>query len=229
MKKAFTMLELVFVIVVIGVLMAVILPRTETNNLREAAIQVISDIRYTQHLAMVDDQYNASDVNWSRGRWQIRFGSSANTEHEMAYAIFLDKVSNTGTSRDGNPNITNNEIARDPSNPDKLLSGGWAGILPTNDPRATKKMNIGMSYDIASVDFEAGCNHATVKRLTFDYLGRPLRGSIHSLTRPYEANRIIQNRCEIVLTDVGGDSIVIGIAPETGYACILDATRTDCE
>ncbi|MCF6310454.1 MAG: type II secretion system GspH family protein, partial [Sulfurimonas sp.] len=58
MKKAFTMLELVMVIVVIGILAAVMLPRVASDRLAEAATQVISHIRYTQHLAMVDDQFD---------------------------------------------------------------------------------------------------------------------------------------------------------------------------
>ncbi len=73
MKKAFTMIELVFVIVVIGILAAVIIPSTRTNPAQEAAIQLLSHIRYTQHLAIVDDKYDATDVNWFQNRWQIRF------------------------------------------------------------------------------------------------------------------------------------------------------------
>ena len=73
MKKAFTMLELVFVIVVIGILAAAIIPSTRTNPAQEAAIQLLSDIRYTQHLAMMDDKYDATNANWFQERWQIRF------------------------------------------------------------------------------------------------------------------------------------------------------------
>ena len=73
MKKAFTMLELVFVIVVIGILAAAIIPSTRTNPAQEAAIQLLSDIRYTQHLAMIDDKYDATNANWFQNRWQIRF------------------------------------------------------------------------------------------------------------------------------------------------------------
>ena len=67
MKKAFTMLELVFVIVVIGILAAAIIPSTRTNPAQEAAIQLLSDIRYTQHLAMIDDKYGQNtpgNVDW---------------------------------------------------------------------------------------------------------------------------------------------------------------------
>jgi len=76
MKKAFTMLELVFVIVVIGILAAAIIPSTRTNPAQEAAIQLLSDIRYTQHLAMIDDKYGQNtpgNVDWFQKRWQIVF------------------------------------------------------------------------------------------------------------------------------------------------------------
>ncbi|MBA3026038.1 MAG: prepilin-type N-terminal cleavage/methylation domain-containing protein [Sulfurimonas sp.] len=77
MKKAFTMLELVFVIVVIGILAAVIIPNTRTNPVAEAAVRLISNIRYTQHLAMLNDKYGTS-ATWYRNRWQIVFSGAGN-------------------------------------------------------------------------------------------------------------------------------------------------------
>lgn len=76
MKKAFTMLELVFVIVVIGILAAVIIPSTRTNPASEAAIQLLAHIRYAQHLGMMDDKYNATSATWFRNNWQIRFNGN---------------------------------------------------------------------------------------------------------------------------------------------------------
>jgi prepilin-type N-terminal cleavage/methylation domain-containing protein len=73
MKKAFTMLELIMVIVVIGILAAVIIPRTASNDTAEAAVKLLSDIRYTQHLAMVDDKYDANNATWYEDIWQMRF------------------------------------------------------------------------------------------------------------------------------------------------------------
>ena len=70
-KSAFTMLELVFVIVVIGILSAIFIPRFGQNKLSDAANQLISSIRYTQHLALIDDEYNASNTNWYQNRWTI--------------------------------------------------------------------------------------------------------------------------------------------------------------
>ena len=85
MKKAFTLLELVFVIVVVGILAAVIIPSTRTNPVREAAIDLVSKIRYAQHLAMVDDKFDVGDANWMRNRWQIVF-----TDTNTKYSIVSD-------------------------------------------------------------------------------------------------------------------------------------------
>lgn len=76
MKKAFTMIELVFVIVIIGILAAVIIPNTRTNPAAEAATQLQSHIRYTQHLAMINDKFDSTDSTWMRNRWQIVFNGN---------------------------------------------------------------------------------------------------------------------------------------------------------
>lgn len=93
MKKAFTMLELVFVIVVIGILAAVIIPNTRTNPVAEAAIELVSKIRYAQHLAMLDDKYDATPGSqWFKNRWQIVLSGTNNelysivSENNTSYA-----------------------------------------------------------------------------------------------------------------------------------------------
>ncbi len=70
-KSAFTMMELIFVIIVIGILSAVFIPRFGQNKLSQAANQLISNIRYTQHLALMDDEYNATNPNWYQNRWAV--------------------------------------------------------------------------------------------------------------------------------------------------------------
>lgn len=212
MKKAFTMMELIFVIVVIGILAAVVIPRTGSNKLREAAIQVVSHIRYTQHLAMVDDKFNSADATWYEKRWQIIFGTSAYTNSTPAYTIFSD------TSGTGQPDIS--EMAINPLDSSKVLSGGYSGILhTTNDAnQVTKEMNLG-HYGITGYNLAGGCSGA---RVSFDHLGRPFRGDLSSMTGAYSAptQRLITSQCRITLTDSSGN-VVIAIEPETGYAHIL--------
>ena len=59
--KAFTMIELIIVIVVAGILAGVMIPRLERNTLIEATQQVVKSLQYTQHLAMNNDIYDATD------------------------------------------------------------------------------------------------------------------------------------------------------------------------
>ena len=67
------MLELVFVIVVIGILAAAIIPRMDKDTLYEATEQVMGHIKYTQHLAMTDNVYDDDNQYWYNERWKIDF------------------------------------------------------------------------------------------------------------------------------------------------------------
>ncbi len=224
-NRAFTLLELVFVIVVVGILTAVILPRTKTNPLQEAAIQLLSDIRYTQHLAMVDDRYDSDDANkWFKTRWQIFFAKTKGSDNNWAYTIFSDKSG----KHTGNPDIS--EIAKNSENPNIYLTGGYSkGILPyyknshANEginPRITPSMNLGHHYNISNVKFKNCGKSNKSRRIAFDYLGRPLVGNIRYLTSSYAKNGssyLLQTTCNIMLSDTSGTSVTINVEPETGY------------
>ena len=88
MKKAFTLIELVFVIIVIGILSAIIIPSTKTNPVKEAAVQLVSHIRYVQHLALLDDKYGEG-AKWYRKRWQIVFINSSKANYQYSYTCLL--------------------------------------------------------------------------------------------------------------------------------------------
>jgi len=223
MKKAFTMLELVFVIVVIGILSALVIPNTRTNPLQEAAIQLASHIRYTQHLAMSDDRYNPATVDgtgniiWYKERWQLVFTNSATPNSTVAYTIFSD--SSTASSA-GSPDVT--EVAINPQDNSKILSGGTTtAAFSSNHPQVTKKLNLQLSYGVTSVKMGGGCP-ANGLRLAFDNKGRPLKGDISTMKNPYnagESQRLIMADCTITLTD-GIDTVVLTVSPETGYVSI---------
>ena len=221
MKKAFTMLELVFVIVVIGILAAAIIPSTRTNPLQEAAVQVLSHIRYTQHLAMMDDKYNAADANWYKQRWQILFSSNGSSGNTMAYTVFSDTAGGSA----GNPDEA--EIAINPSNPSQRMTGGQTSTVSLNIDNAAfvgmNKLNIGRSYGITGLVFSASCTIAGSTRLTFDHMGRSIKSNLSSNTQAYDTNDLIQTNCDITMTHNNGDTIVIRVEEETGYSCILNA------
>jgi len=233
MKKAFTMLELVFVLVVIGILAAVMLPQMQSTKLREAAIQVVSHIRYTQHLAMVDDKFDASDADWYKGRWRIRFKkdlvynvlSPAKTYSGVwSYSVYSDKPSYTG-------NADLSEMARNPLNKNQYLSGGYNDTLHVNDSKSMKEMRLGISYGVDEVSFSGGCR-SNILYIYFDNLGRPFNSM--NTAKPYETasagwHKLLTSACKISLcegscTGVSSDTeVIIVIEPETGYAHILDS------
>lgn len=70
------MLELVFVIVVIGILAAAIIPRMDRDTVYEASEQLLHHIKYTQQLAMSENVYDDVDQNWFQNRWGIRINNN---------------------------------------------------------------------------------------------------------------------------------------------------------
>jgi len=100
MKKAFTMLELIFVIVVIGILAAVIIPNTKTNPVAEAAVNLLSQIRYTQHLAIINDKFDPNNASWYKDRWQIVLNGNK-------FSIVSDNNTTFAKNSQNNSNLNN--------------------------------------------------------------------------------------------------------------------------
>lgn len=230
MKKAFTMIELIFVIVVAGILAAMALPRVDSNNLNEAADQIVSHIRYTQHLAMQDNKFNPNDQFWYKGRWEIRFCNDASIhggqcsigggETGWGYSVYTDS---TSTGYNGNPEV--GELAVNPQNPAQLMTSGYNGTILPTDERTMEELRLD-KYGITDITFGAICGQDGAKSISFDNFGRPLYGHFQLLVTPYSRSadgtnaRLITEQCTITLT-ANGETRVIAIEPETGYTHIL--------
>ncbi len=226
MKKAFTMIELVFVIVVVGIISAMIAPNFQRNSLREAADQLISHIRYTQHLAMMDDKYNPSDSKWFLGRWTLRFQQNLVYTSSLPpiktysnvwdYSIYSDIPNYVGH----HPDL--NGLAKNPSNTQQYLSGGYDNVLHVMDDKSMKNLRLGDKYGVTNVAFSGGCR-SNILYINFDYLGRP--SNSFPGASPYEIpspgyHKLLEQACKITLSD-GSKNLTIAIEPETGYAHIL--------
>lgn len=215
-KKAFSLLEVVIVIIVVAIISVTFTPKYERDHLTEASHQIISHIRYAQHLALIDNKFDPTDSNWYKRRWQIRFfkktTASKDGTSKWAYAVFSDKPNSTGTY-DGNPNATTGEVAIDPLN-QTLISGGFT--INYSNQKTNKKTAIGETYGIDNVTFS---HCGTGRRIVFDYLGRPMIGNPKSYNAPYESGKILTQVCKITFSR-GNQNIKICIEPETGYAHI---------
>jgi len=225
MKKAFTLLELIFVIVVIGILAGTIIPNVKSSSLYDAASQLVNHIRYTQHLAMVDDKFDSTDSDWYKTRWQIKFSNVSGSDNKWAYAIFQD------INKDGNPNAF--ETAVNPLDNNKRLTGGYSGTIEYDEASATKELNLGNKYSIMDIDFEnCGINNSdSKKRIFFDNLGRPYINNPKLLDSKYKDgsnSMLLKQSCRIILCNTDDcssanddEKVLIQIEDETGYVHIL--------
>lgn len=227
MKKAFTMIELVIVIVVIGIIAMVTIPKYDQNRVLIAAQQIATHIRYAQHLAMIDNRTDliakpaprpATDPNgdqWWRERWTIAFTQNING-NRWGYSIYSD------FSRNGSLNSPN-EVAPDPQNPNRLLTAASnIPAIPAN--RINNKLNIGKTYGIRNVTFSGGCAQNGNQAISFDEKGRPfLNASTTTVgARANPSVGRIARRCEINIGDGDTNATSTNVAKicievETGY------------
>ena len=229
-KSAFTLLEFTFVIVVIGILSAIFIPKFSQNKLSQAANQVASHIRYTQHLALIEDKYDVNDPFWFLERWTIRFKKdlvystlppNGTYSNKWSYTIYSDK------SHDGNPNTS--EMAMNPLNNNQYLSGGYNNTLHLNNNQSMNELRLGEKYNINDIVFSGGCR-SNVLYINFDHLGRP--SNSFPTTSPYELpasgfHKLLTQRCDITLCTSScavasaNEKVTISIEPETGYVHLL--------
>jgi type II secretory pathway pseudopilin PulG len=203
MKRfAFTMLELVFVIIVIGILAVLAMPSFNRHPLQEAAEQVAGHIRYTQHLAMVDDKYDPTDSLWFYKRWQIRFPYALGTYY---YEVFRDE------DKLGNSDAI--EEAIDPLTSERLGNGDDAvGTIADNSSvNLTKKFGI--------IQVSGTCNTlsgASYRPISFDSLGRPYEGVYSGVY----SNAVPAGGCTIILKHQTDGNATITVHPITGYVSV---------
>lgn len=211
-KKAFTMIELIMVIIVLGILAAVALPRLGRDLRQSAADNVLSAIRYTQHLALTDNKENPAKGNWQKTLWQIRF------EHPTGGWIY--KV---GANNNGGTNINKNEAAIDPANGKLLFSSD--GVMDSDEsPNIFLERNFAIT-DVTFNDCKNGRDKTldtnTSMHIAFDYLGRPHRGVTKGGSN--DSSTVVTNKDCLITFDVqDSSSFAIQVDRETGYAHIVD-------
>lgn len=205
-KNAFTMIELVLVIVVLGILAALAIPRLDRDLKQEAADAILSNVRYTQHLALLDDKQKFNDGHWQRKFWQIKFESCAN-----ATGLFFS----IGSDEDEEGDLDRDETALDPSNGKPMFWTNTAGCSQGGDNTVSKNIFLTKKYGVSSVTPGGSCAN---QYIGFDHLGR-LHSGFSSSAKPNNAS-YLSSLCTFTFHLSDGDSFILKIEPETGYAYI---------
>lgn len=232
-KKALTTIELIFIVILIGIMSAVATSYFRDDKLALAAYQVLEHIRYTQHLALSEHKFDPKDDNYLnhqagsddtetgkyfRSWWQMRFVVQLGGAPEIVgYSIYSDM------DREGNiDRTTHDEAAVNP------IDGLYFNTFVAND--STSDVNLLQKYDISNISFSANCQAAgftmvqnDIGAIIFDEKGRPYYGIANNAqNNPYQF--LLTANCIITLTGAGGKVAEITIYPETGYA---EITRLD--
>ena len=210
-KTAFTMIEFVFVIVVLGILAALAMPRLDRDLKQEASDSILSDIRYTQHLALRDNKHEFDNHQWQRAFWRIGFENCAGATGIYEYI---------GTDIDHDEDIHNDEAASDPANGERMI---WSGADCSNggDNDTSDRIFITHKYGISNVDFNgSGTNNcANAQYIGFDHLGRPHQGFTQSDQPNYSS--YLDADCTITFTMSDGDTFAITVQTESGHTFIV--------
>ena len=201
--KAFTIIELVFVIVVLGILAALALPRMERDLRQEAKDNLLSAIQYTQHLALTDNKTDPTDPTWQKELWQIRFSTSDATNNKAFFYTISSDTNQLG-------NVDKNETAIDPANGKYMYNfSGNTEIHADESPN----IFIGKTYGINAINFTGGCS---AQHIAFDNLGRPHNG-IGGAANDYRTYMSQDCNIEFGFADGSITPLNVTIATETGH------------
>jgi len=211
------MIELIMVIIVLGILAAVALPRLGRDLRQSAADNVLSAIRYTQHLALTDSKENkrvVNNTNWQSALWQMRFN---NYGGEWVYSVW--------SNDDFDNNVDANEPAIDPAN-GKLLHSANAVMDGDESPNIFLTRNFAINNVGFNGCVNTGPNAPNVaggsRHIAFDYLGRPHRGVTVAGSNDSRTAITSNPGCIITFTLQTGENFQIQIENETGYAHIVN-------
>jgi prepilin-type N-terminal cleavage/methylation domain-containing protein len=239
MKRAFTLLELIMVIVIIGILAAVVMPRLNSDRMQKAANLFKNTMRYTQHLALIDDKYipsptlsNYTDAmrakketrQWFKKWWTFMIwrddGSSNDScgQDGPGLRVFSDKPT-SGDNYDYNNEPSKSESAVDPVDKELIT----ICLSNNNGYISNEKYNLNKRFGIEKIVIDSPCNNLK-NYIAFDELGRPhcvfSRGS-DELT-PYK--NILKSKIKYTLC---GDSdceenVSVCLFPYTGFITNCD-------
>jgi len=215
-KSAFTMIELVFVIVVLGILASLAMGRMDRDLRQEAAETVLSHIRLAQQLAVRDNTHRVfdgtlSDVRWQRAYWQIQFRPCQNGD--WSYRVGSDI--NLGGGANG---IGRAEAAINPIDGKYL----WSADCDDLENNESSTVHLSKKFGIIDVRQSTSCGN---RQIVFDYLGRPHTDTNYN--NPDFSNIMTQD-CNFIFdlstdydNDGNDDSFTITIKKETGHAFIV--------
>ena len=198
MKKSFSLLELIFVIILIAIISSTIISKTKISKLQIATDKIIVYLNYTRYIALIDNKYDVDDAEWGKKRWTLKFQNCSNTNDGMYYIVYSDMSGGTAAFK-------KNECMKDPLSLKYLYSGYDC------EPSSNESKNILLTKEFGINKVEVSCNTtSTIGQISFGADGKIYSQLGTNIKEIYE-------QCLIKLYDINDVYSTIAIEPKTGY------------
>jgi prepilin-type N-terminal cleavage/methylation domain-containing protein len=199
-KKAFTIIELLFTIIILSIFSGLIYSNLKISKLNLAANRIVLYLNYTKYLASLENHYNNDEAKWFKKLWTLKFQRCRSSVGGLYFIVYSDK--------DMDGYIDKVETAKDPLTQRYLYSSNYCN---ENSSINNKYVLLTKQYKIEEVT--VSCNNtSSIGQISFDQYGR-----VYSKLTQNEYTNEVVNECVIKLKDINNDEISIIISPKTGF------------
>ena len=201
-KKSFSIIELIFVITLIGIITSQVSIKNNLSKIKLAKQQIILHLKYVRYIAMIDNKYDKDNPLWFRKRWTLKFLNCQSSIGGLYYVIYSDEnengyISKNETLKDP---LTNNYIYSYQCKEDSLYDKNKLVLL-------TKRYNVDR--------INISCNKtSTIGQLSFDIYGE-LHSKLSTNSNEKEKYKI-NKPCIIEIIDKDNNKETITIHDKTG-------------
>jgi len=205
MKKAFFLLELVIVILLMGIFYSLFNYTKYSNKLDEVASRILIYLNYTRYIALIDDKYSeTTDKNgknlWYKQRWTMKFMNCNKSKGGIYFRIYSE-TNDTG-------HAGKEESLRDPLTNKYIYAHNDCKIQDDRSP-----FTLLANYDIK--DVQISCNSTdSIGQISFGNDGK-----VYSKINSLEGKEVTKP-CIIKLISTKNQSREIVVNP-TGLAHFL--------
>lgn len=214
-KSAFTIIELVFVIIILGILASVAMGRMERDLKQEAAETILFHIRLAQQMALSDNKHRPThDDKWQTAYWRFEYEKCDLTDR------YIYRV---GSDSDLSGGINKFEAAIDPTDGKYIWADGACDQFDDLDADESEDVYLYGRFGVTTVTHSTALGSCTTQNIGFDYLGRPHSGLGTYKNNGSEFQRLMTKDCNLTFNMTDGavsDSFSIIIEAETGHSYI---------
>lgn len=202
MKRSFTILELIIVVLILSILYTSFTPKTNTNNIHELKNRLILQLKYLRYKALTDSKYDELDSKWHKERWSFKIFNCDKNKDGVYYAMYSD-TNNTGS-------VAATEALDDPLSNKNIYTGKQC--IPNNSN--SKYVLLTDNFKVKEISSTCNSTDAIVQ-ISFGF-----DGNVYTRLSKDEGdsyNYRLEEKCIINIVDNDSNELDIVIENKTGF------------